>query len=124
MPSEPPSAERPPGAPAALPEEAAPAGEGQPLSDAQLAAASNVLDALLEADRRAQDPALILAAREAVRAEMRAEEEAARAAAGPSAASRGAPEEPVSPAKEWGAAIVLMVVFALLGGAFLSFLRP
>jgi|GEM_PF-4200185 len=33
------------------------------------------------------------------------------------------PEAPVSRAKEWGVAILLMLVFAMIGAAFLSVLR-
>jgi len=34
-----------------------------------------------------------------------------------------APPEPVSPAKEWAAAVVLMVVFGFICAAFISMLR-
>lgn len=33
------------------------------------------------------------------------------------------PAEPVSPAKEWGAAVVLMIVLGLISAAFVSVLR-
>jgi hypothetical protein len=41
----------------------------------------------------------------------------------PAPAPAPAPAEPVSPAKEWGAAIVLMIVFALMCASFLSYFR-
>jgi hypothetical protein len=52
---------------------------------------------------------------------------AERAAAGaehaPAAGPPSAPAEPASPAKEWGAAIALMIVFAAMCAAFLSYFR-
>jgi hypothetical protein len=39
-------------------------------------------------------------------------------------ANKPEPEEPSSPAKEWGAAVVLMALFALAFFALISMFRP
>ena len=41
----------------------------------------------------------------------------------PTTDAPAAPAEPVSPAKEWAAAIVLMIVLALISAAFMSAFR-
>jgi hypothetical protein len=52
-----------------------------------------------------------------------AEQAAAASEHAPAAVPPSAPAEPVSPAKEWGAAVALMIVFALMCASFLSYFR-
>ena len=83
-------------------------------ADLPLVAGVDVASALVEMDKRVAAAAV----EAAIAGEVRSTEVVEAAPAAPAE-----PPEPVSPAKEWGAAVVLMIVFAFICATFISMLR-